>query len=165
MHIFSGQIIFLGYANTKDTYRILFSWVKRDPAARKSKADRGYCIPQDKHRNTYCSDILPTPVRRIGFKITGKNKVTGEARHIIECTVHISITFTKKPKMSVFARATHCKQRTQGRTRLPVKTPVTNISLPASKWATNGSQLCENTTRKQAVTRNMSTHQIFSLSI
>lgn len=55
------------------------------------------------------------------------------------------------------------KSGTQERTILPEKTPVKKASLFISKWATIPSQLCENTTKKQAKILKASTQPIFSL--
>ena len=48
------------------------------------------------------------------------------------------------------------KSGTQHRTVLPVNMPVRNALRSASNCATNGSQQCESTTRKQASTRSRS---------
>lgn len=51
---------------------------------------------------------------------------------------------------------------TQQRTKLPEKAPVRNAARSLSNWPTKGSQQCEKTTRKQAVTRNRSTQPMRS---
>lgn len=73
----------------------------------------------------------------------------------------------KIPELRAYGKQQHpviiTNSGTQARTKLPVNTPVKNAPRSASNRATNGSQQCDKTTRKQATTRSRSIQPICSL--